>query len=35
VSSADELKKFAELLEVGAITEDEFDAAKRRILDAL
>jgi hypothetical protein len=34
-SRADELKKFAELLAVGAITQDEFDAAKQRILDTL
>jgi hypothetical protein len=34
-SPADELKKFSDLFAAGAITQDEFDAVKRRILDAL
>lgn len=34
-SGADELKKFADLLAAGAISQDEYDAAKRRILEAL
>lgn len=32
VSSADELKKFKELLDMGAITQEEFDAKKKQIL---
>ena len=31
-SPADELKKYKELLDMGAITQDEFDSAKRKIL---
>jgi hypothetical protein len=34
-SSADELKKFADLLTVGAISQEEYDTAKRRILETL
>lgn len=32
VSSADELKKFKELLDAGIITQDEFDAKKKQLL---
>ncbi len=32
VSSADELKKFKELLDMGAISQEEFDAKKKQIL---
>lgn len=32
-SSADELKKFKELLDMGAITQEEFDAKKKQLLD--
>lgn len=32
VSTADELKKFKELLDVGAITQTEFDAKKKQLL---
>lgn len=32
VSSADELKKFKELLDMGIITQDEFDAKKKQLL---
>ena len=32
VSGADELKKFKELLDMGVITQEEFDAKKRQIL---
>ncbi len=32
VSSADELKKFKELLDAGIITQEEFDAKKKQIL---
>ncbi len=32
VSSADELKKFKELLDMGAITQEEFDAKKKQLL---
>ncbi|MBE6752204.1 MAG: SHOCT domain-containing protein [Ruminococcaceae bacterium] len=31
-TSADELKKFKELLDMGAITQDEFDAKKKELL---
>ena len=31
-SAADEIKKFKELLDIGAITQDEFDAKKKQIL---
>ncbi len=31
-STADELKKFKELLDIGAITQEEFDAKKKEIL---
>lgn len=33
VSVADEIKKFKELLDMGAITQDEFDAKKKQLLD--
>ena len=33
VSSADELKKFKELLDQGIITQEEFDAKKKQLLD--
>ena len=33
VSAADELKKFKELLDAGIITQEEFDAKKKQILD--
>lgn len=32
-SAADELKKFKELLDIGAITQEEFDAKKKQLLD--
>ncbi len=32
-SSADELKKFKELLDLGIITQEEFDAKKKQLLD--
>ena len=32
VSAADELKKFKELLDIGAITQEEFDAKKKQLL---
>lgn len=32
VSAADELKKFKELLDMGVITQDEFDAKKKQLL---
>lgn len=32
VSAADELKKFKELLDMGAITQEEFDAKKKQLL---
>ena len=32
VSSADELKKFKELLDMGIITQEEFDAKKKQLL---
>ncbi len=32
VSSADEIKKFKELLDVGAITQEEFEAKKKQPL---
>lgn len=32
VSAADELKKFKELLDIGAITQEEFDAKKKELL---
>jgi hypothetical protein len=31
-SNADELKKFKELLDMGAITQEEFDAKKKQLL---
>ena len=33
VSAADELKKFKELLDMGVITQDEFDAKKKQLLN--
>ena len=33
VSVADELLKFKQLLDMGAITQDEFDAKKRELLN--
>lgn len=33
-SAADEIKKFKELLDMGAITQDEFDAKKKELLDS-
>ena len=33
ISSADELKKFKELLDMGIITQEEFDAKKKQLLD--
>ena len=33
VSNAEELKKYKELLDMGAITEDEYNAAKKRLLN--
>ena len=32
-NAADELKKFKELLDMGAITQEEYDAKKKQILD--
>ena len=32
VSVADELKKYKELLDIGAISQDEFDAQKAKLL---
>lgn len=32
VSAADEIKKYKELLDMGAITQDEFDAKKKQLL---
>ena len=32
ISAADELKKYKELLDMGAITQDEFDAKKKQLL---
>ena len=32
VSAAEELKKFKELLDMGAITQEEFDAKKKQLL---
>ncbi len=32
ISSADELRKFKELLDMGAITQEEFDAKKKQLL---
>ena len=32
-SPADEIKKYKELLDMGAITQDEFDAKKRQLLN--
>ena len=32
VSAADEIKKFKELLDIGAITQEEFDAKKKQLL---
>ena len=32
VSAADELKKYKELLDMGAITQEEFDAKKKQLL---
>ena len=32
VSAADELRKFKELLDMGAITQDEFNAKKKQLL---
>ena len=32
VSSADELKKYKDLLDSGAITQEEFDAKKKQLL---
>ena len=33
ISDADELKKYAELRDQGIITEDEFQAKKKKLLD--
>lgn len=33
ISEAEELKKFKELLDTGVITQDEFDAKKKELLD--
>lgn len=33
ISSADELKKYKELLDMGVITQEEFDAKKKQLLD--
>ncbi|HFR4185387.1 SHOCT domain-containing protein [Bacillus cereus group sp. MYBK40-2] len=33
ISVADELKKFKELLDMGGITEDEFNAKKKQLLN--
>jgi len=32
-STADELKKFKELLDTGAITQEEYDEKKKKLLD--
>ena len=32
ISAADELKKFKELLDMGIITQEEFDAKKKELL---
>ena len=32
VSAADEIKKFKELLDLGVITQEEFDAKKKQLL---
>ncbi len=32
-SAADEIKKFKELLDMGIITQEEFDAKKKQLLD--
>ena len=32
LSTADELKKFKELLDIGVITQEEFDAKKKQLL---
>ncbi len=32
ISSADEIKKYKELLDIGAITQEEYDAKKKQIL---
>ena len=32
LSSADELRKFKELLDMGVITQEEFDAKKKQLL---
>lgn len=32
ISAADELKKFKELLDMGIITQEEFDAKKKQLL---
>ena len=32
ISVADEIKKFKELLDIGAITQEEFDAKKKELL---
>ena len=32
LSAADELKKFKDLLDIGAITQEEFDAKKKQLL---
>ena len=34
VSTADELVKFADLLQKGMITQEEYEEAKRRLLNA-
>lgn len=34
VSSADELKGYKELLDMGAITQEEFDAKKKQLLNS-
>ena len=33
ISAADELKKFKELLDMGIISQEEFDAKKKQLLD--
>ena len=33
ISPADEIKKYKELLDSGAITQDEYDAKKKELLD--
>ena len=35
VGSADELKKYKELLDIGAITQQEFEETKKKILSQL